>query len=168
MKEFLDILKTNIFIKFIIFMVALLFSWISNGQVHEIPPYTPDDKALHQEIVKMDSIFFSAYNTCNMKVQATILDEDIEFFHDKGGLSTSKQEILQAIEKNICNKVQRTLIKGSVEVYPIPNYGAIQIGYHKFYNNQEPNAKSIPSKFITIWKKHKNSWSITRVVSLHK
>lgn len=168
MKEFLDILKGNIFIKFIIFMVTLLFSWLSNGQVHEIPKYTPVDKELHQQIVKMDSIYFTAYNQCNMKVQAAIIDKDIEFFHDKGGLATSKEELLQSIKRNICGKVQRTLIEGSIEVYPIPNYGAVQIGYHKFYNNREPNAKSIPSKFITIWKKNKNNWSITRVVSLHR
>ena len=145
----------------------LFLSWITNGQTHEIPKYEPSNKSLYTEIIKMDSIYFTAYNTCDMKTQADLLSENIEFFHDKGGLSISKKEILIATEKNICNKVTRTLIKGSVEVYPIKNYGAIEIGYHKFYNKQEPNAKSIPSKFITIWKKENNAWKISRVVSLH-
>jgi hypothetical protein len=52
-------------------------------------------------------------------------------------------------------------------VYPIHNYGAIEIGYHKFYNNQEPDALSIPSKFIVVWKKEKENWKITKVISLH-
>ncbi|KAB1160056.1 nuclear transport factor 2 family protein [Tenacibaculum aiptasiae] len=115
----------------------------------------------------MDSIYFNAYNTCDMKTQANIIDEDIEFFHDKAGLATSKKELLEALEKNICGKVTRTLIKGSIEVYPIENYGAVQIGYHKFFNKQESNQKSIPSKFINIWKKENNNWKITRVISLH-
>lgn len=52
-------------------------------------------------------------------------------------------------------------------MYPIHDYGAIQIGYHKFYNKQEPNTKSIPSKFIVIWKKEDKKWKITKVISLH-
>lgn len=137
------------------------------GQVNEIPQYTPVDVELQQQIEKMDSTYFNAYNTCDMKTQADIYSEDIEFFHDKGGLSTSKKELLASLEKNICNKVTRTLIKGSIEVYPIKDYGAIEIGYHKFFNKLEPNAKSTPSKFIIVWKNKNNSWKITKVISLH-
>lgn len=154
-------------LKILLAAAALLMSVFSFGQVNEIPNYKPVDQALHNEIVKMDRVFFTAYNKCDMKTQANILSEDLEFFHDKGGLATSKQGILESLEKNICNKVTRTLIKGSIEVYPIHNYGAVQIGYHKFFNKLEPNAKSIPSKFITIWKKEKDGWKITRVISLH-
>ncbi|WBX71985.1 nuclear transport factor 2 family protein [Tenacibaculum retecalamus] len=159
--------KGNFFIKLITLLYALLFSLITNAQVDEIPNYKAVDLNLHNEIVKMDSIYFTAYNTCDMKTQANLYDEDLEFFHDKGGLSTSKSNLLKTLEKNICGKVTRTLIKGSIEVYPIKNYGAVQIGYHKFYNNQEPNAKSTPSKFIVIWKQKNKQWKITKVISLH-
>ena len=138
-----------------------------NAQVQEIPNYKPSSIDLHNQIVKMDSIYFNAYNTCDIKTQADIYDKNIEFFHDKGGLMTSKEDLLKALKINICGKVTRTLIKGSVEVYPIKNYGAIQIGYHKFYNNQEPNAKSSPSKFIVTWKLKDKQWKITKVISLH-
>ncbi|TXD64572.1 nuclear transport factor 2 family protein [Polaribacter glomeratus] len=115
----------------------------------------------------MDSIYFTAYNTCDLKTQAAIYADEIEFFHDKGGLLTDKDVLLKSLEENICNKVTRTLIKGSVEVYTINNYGAIQIGYHKFYNKLEPNAASIPSKFIVVWKKEDENWKMTKVISLH-
>jgi len=150
-----------------LFIIALLMSYIAFGQINEIPKYEIKDLKLYNEIVKMDSIYFNAYNTCDMETQAKIYDEDLEFFHDKGGLATSKSDILKSLKENICNKVTRTLIKGSVEVYPIKNYGAIQFGYHKFYNKEEPNAKSIPSKFVVIWKNKNNSWKITKVISLH-
>jgi hypothetical protein len=80
---------------------------------------------------------------------------------------TSKREILDGTEKYICGKVTRELIKGSVEVYPIKDYGAVQIGFHKFHNNQEPDAPSIPSKFIIMWKNNSDGWKITKVISLH-
>jgi len=129
--------------------------------------YVPIDKEVYDIIVARDKEYFDAYNTCDMKKQALLYSEDLEFFHDKGGLSTSKQEILTSIENNICGKVTRTLIDGSIEVYPIKDYGAIEIGYHKFYNNQEPNAISKPSKFIIVWKNEGEQWLISKVISLH-
>ena len=142
-------------------------SFFSSAQVNEIQKYKPSDIKLHNEIVKMDAKYFNAYNTCDMQTQADLYDENIEFFHDKGSLATDKKELLKALKENICNKVTRTLIKGSIEVYPIKDYGTIEIGYHKFFNKEEPNAKSIPSKFIVVWKKNKNDWKITKVISLH-
>ena len=129
--------------------------------------YVAIDKEVYDDIVAMDKEYFDAYNNCDMKKQASLYSEDLEFFHDKGGLSTSKQEVLSSIEKNICGKVTRTLIEESIEVYPIKDCGAIEIGYHKFYNNQEPNAKSRPSKFIMVWKKEGEKWKISKVISLH-
>jgi len=154
-------------IKFFLFIIALLMSFFSSAQVNEIQKYKPSDIKLHNEIVKMDAKYFNAYNTCDMQTQADLYDENIEFFHDKGSLATDKKELLKGLKENICNKVTRTLIKGSIEVYPIKDYGTIEIGYHKFFNKEEPNAKSIPSKFIVVWKKNKNDWKITKVISLH-
>ncbi len=130
--------------------------------------YIPVDQKLYTTILDLDKRFFDAYNTCDLETQAELISEDIEFFHDKGGLATSKSQIMESMKNNICGKVTRTLIKGSVEVYPIQGYGAVQMGEHKFFNNQEPNAKSIPSKFITIWKNDKGTWTMTRIISTHK
>ena len=132
--------------------------------------YKPDDQQLYDTIVKLDSIFFEAYNTCsvNLDKYGSFFSENIEFYHDKGGLLTSKQDIIEATKKNICGKVTRELIKGSIEVYPIKNFGAIEMGLHKFHNNQE--AAGTPSKvgrFVIIWERKNNEWKIKRVVSLH-
>lgn len=129
--------------------------------------YIPADHVLYGTIVSMDKEFFDAYNSCDLEKQASIYSDDIEFFHDKGGLMTSKQEIIDGTERNICGKVTRELIKGSIEVYSINNYGAIQIGFHKFHNNQEPEAVSIASKFITVWQNDKGNWKMAKVISLH-
>ncbi len=129
--------------------------------------YVPVDKELYDTIVAKDQEYFDAYNSCDMKKQESLYSENLEFFHDKGGLSTSKQDILTSLKKNICGKVTRTLVEGSIEVYPIKDYGAVEIGYHKFYNNQEPDAESKPVKFIMVWKNEESKWLITKVISLH-
>lgn len=151
-------------------LALLIFAFIGFSawaQDNSIPKYAPIDLELQRQIEQMDQAFFDAYNQCDMKKQEAIYADDIEFFHDKGGLMTSKKELLEATRKNICGKVTRILIPGSIEVYPIHNYGAVEIGFHRFYNNQEPNAESKPSKFIIVWKKENELWRIAKVVSLH-
>ena len=154
---------------YIVFVATLSMS--CNSQKQEIAEvsknYKPIDIALQHKIEELDSIFFTAYNNCDIEKQASLIAEDIEFYHDQGGLMTSKADIMEATKTNICGKVTRELVKGSVEVYPIHNFGAVQIGYHKFFNNEEPDAISNPSKFIAIWKKNNEIWQMSRIVSLH-
>jgi len=128
--------------------------------------YCQTDK-LYQTVIKLDSTFFNAYNTCDIEKQAEFYSDSIEFYHDKGGFTTSKQEILDATRKNICGKVTRELVNGSIEVSPIPGYGAVEIGMHMFHNKQEKDQVPHPSKFVIIWRNKDGKWSITRVISLH-
>lgn len=125
------------------------------------------DADLMATITKMDSLYFTAYNQCDMATQANLLADDIEFYHDMGGLQTSKPQLLQSIETNICGKVTRELVAGSLEVSAIPGYGAVEIGLHKFYNSEEPNALSRPSRFVTLWKNTASGWKMAKVISLH-
>jgi Domain of unknown function (DUF4440) len=132
--------------------------------------YKPDDLKLYDTILKKDSLFFAYYNTCetNLDKHADFYAENIEFLHDQGGVMTSKKGIIDATKKNICGKVTRELVKGSVEVYPIKDFGAVEIGLHKFHNNQEPqNTPSKVGRFMIVWKKEGIDWKITKVVSLH-
>ncbi len=129
---------------------------------------TAQSDNLQKIIEAQDSIFFTAYNNCNIELQASMLADSIEFYHDKGGLSTSKKDILTATRNNICGKVTRELVAGSIEVSPVPGYGAIEIGMHKFHNNQEPDQPSYPSKFVVVWRFRDKQWTMTRVISLHK
>ncbi|MBS1567656.1 MAG: nuclear transport factor 2 family protein [Bacteroidetes bacterium] len=131
--------------------------------------YKPDDPALYKTILQQDSLFFGAYNTCavHLKEYAAFYADSLEFYHDRGGLSTSKKDVVEATRKNICGKVTRELVPGSVEVYPIAGFGAIEIGWHKFHNSAEPDAPSRPGRFVVVWRQQGNEWKITRVISLH-
>ena len=131
--------------------------------------YVPDDPELYKTIVKLDSIFFDAYNHCDtrLKMHADFYADNLEFYHDKGGLMTSKAEVVEGTRKNICGKVTRHLKPGSIEVYPIRDYGAIEIGMHQFHNNTDPDTAHHDSKFIIFWRLHDKAWKIEKVVSLH-
>lgn len=153
-----------------IFSASLLFACAGTQQVQQagVPPYKPESPALHDTIARLDSLFFDAYNHCKVDVMAALFSDSIEFYHDRGGLATSKPGLMEALKKNICGKVTRELLPGSIEVYPIPGYGAVQMGAHRFFNNQEAEAGwSRFSKFVHTWQNKNGQWQLTRVISLH-
>ncbi len=162
--------STTTFLLFAITTLIISCSTSKKNVYQTTKNYQPDNKALYDTIVSLDSIFFEAYNTCSINIDkyASFISDNLEFYHDNGGLMTSKNEFIEATKKNICGKVTRQLVPGSIEVYPIKDYGAVEIGLHKFHNNQEPVGN--PSKvgrFMIIWHIENNQWKISRVVSLH-
>jgi hypothetical protein len=151
----------------ITFFVTACFNTVKSQDT--IPKYQRTvSKEFYDSIVAVDSIFFDAYNNCKLDRLDSLISTDLEFYHDKGGLSTSKREIMEALKKNICGKVTRELLRGSIEVYEIKDYGAVEMGFHGFHNNQEKeNGPTHFSKFVQIWHKENNQWKLTRVISLH-
>lgn len=163
-------MKTLFNIKSIAAGILICFATISASAIPitELNYFSMEgDRELYDTIVELDDIFFTAYNNCDLEKQSELMSEDLEFYHDQGGLSTSKKEIMTALENNICGKVTRELVEGSIEVHEIPGFGAVQMGMHKFHNSEEPNAISKASKFVTIWKRYEEDWKMTRVISLH-
>jgi len=137
------------------------------GQNPDTYIYKPQSKELFDAIAHMDSAYFDAYNRCDMEKQASIFADSIEFYHDGSGLETSKKALLNAIKENICGKVTRVLVPGSIEVYPIPGYGAVEMALHRFINHAENDHLSKPDRFVVVWRYRNKQWQITRVISLH-
>jgi len=153
-----------------IIITLLLVSCSSQKNDYQLTKnYVPDDVELYKTIVALDSAFFGAYNNCTTELDkySEFYSDELEFYHDKGGFMNSKAAVVEGTKKNICGKVTRELVKGSIEVYPIAGYGAIEIGLHKFHNKEEPNAVSKADRFTVIWKKENNEWKIAKVISLH-
>ncbi|MFD0751501.1 nuclear transport factor 2 family protein [Mucilaginibacter calamicampi] len=145
-------------------LILLLVLWFCSLNTFS---QIPDGKQLYNDIVRMDSIYFDAYNHCDIDKQATIFADILEFYHDNSGLETSKTKLLAAIKENICGKVTRVLVPGSIEVYPLPGYGAVEIALHQFRNKAEGDQLSKPDKFVVVRRYQNKKWQITRVISLH-
>lgn len=123
-------------------------------------------KELFNEIEQMDSIMFQAFNSQNMEKFKSMFTEDLEWFQDNGGLIPYKTvfENFGNVFKNE-NKLSRELVKGSLEVYPIKDYGAIQIGRHQFKHIENGKLEIGTFKFLMIWQKKDGLWRISRVIS---
>ncbi len=130
-------------------------------------PPSPKTK-LYDEIAKMDRFLFDAFNRKDLKTLRKVFAKDMEFYHDKNGLSGYTRN-MHMFEQNFSapKTIRRELVAGSLEVYLIKDYGAIQIGVHRFYStNSGQNETLIATvKFVHIWHKLGKTWNITRVVS---
>lgn len=126
----------------------------------------PNGNALYNEIAHMDSVLFNAFNTQDQETIKNTFDESLEFYHDKGGLTNYTQNI--AATKNLFasnNGLNRKLVEGSMEVYPIKDYGAIQVGEHIFCHKENGRDDCGTFKFLHIWQKKNGVWKVTRVAS---
>lgn len=123
---------------------------------------------LTKKIAEMDSILFYAFNACDVNMSKALFTEDLEFYHDAGGLTNYIQNVNSIVQR--CSgetKVRRELVKGSLEIFPVKDYGAIQIGSHRFYYTNKGQDEKLGGtfKFVHIWKNINGAWKISRVVS---
>ena len=124
----------------------------------------PDDLA--RTIAGKDAVLFDAYNTCNLDKFSSFFIDDVEFYHDQTGLSVGRQKLTQSIKENICGKVTRELVPGTLEVYPMKGYGAVEIGVHRFHHPGDPSKDVVgEAKFVMLWQNKDGEWKITRVIS---
>jgi ketosteroid isomerase-like protein len=142
-------------------LVALLLSLAVAAVTHA---QTADD--LSKAIGQMDRMLFDAFNSRDLETQKKIFAKDIEFFHDTSGLIDYRQ-LIENTERLFAqnNGLKRTLVPGSLEVYPIPNYGAIQIGQHTFCHDENGRPDCGTFRFVHVWRKRDDRWELTRVVS---
>jgi hypothetical protein len=119
---------------------------------------------LFQTISSLDTALFDAYNRCDLEKLGTFVSDDLEFYHDKTGLAVGKQVFLEAIKKNICGKVHRELVPGTLEVYPLKGFGAVEIGVHRF-SHPGLDDDAGDAKFVHIWHNKDGVWTVTRVIS---
>jgi len=120
---------------------------------------------LYKTIQSLDTKFFDAYNHCDMATISSMVADDLEFYHDKSGLERGKQSLVDGLKKYICGKVTRELVPGSLEVYPLAGYGAVEIGVHRFHHPVNESEGVGEAKFIHLWQNKDGVWKITRVIS---
>lgn len=134
------------------------------------PPQSKEEHdKLFSTISSLDAELFDAYNKCDLEKLGSYFTEDLEFYHDQTGLSRGRQAMLDGVKQYVCGKARRDLVAGTLEVYPLKNYGAVEIGVHRFCdpktNTTCGEEKSGAAKFVMLWQNTDGAWKITRVIS---
>ena len=118
---------------------------------------------LYDELARMDSLLFqTAFVSCDAEAFRTFFTEDAEFYHDLGGARFGEDvRTLKDCPRD--QGVRRVLVQGSLEVYPMNGYGAIQMGEHRFV--QADGEPATIAKFVHLWRQDSAGWRISRVLS---
>ena len=129
--------------------------------------YIASDKiSLDDIILEQDKKFFSAFNVCDVKTMAEMFSKDLEFYHDKVGLS-GYQSTMEATQRN-CDSglgLERTLLEDATEIHAIGEFGAMQKGKHRFCHMNNEQLDCGVFSFVHLWKKDGDKWFIHRVLS---
>ena len=129
---------------------------------------------LYKTAKKLDSLIFDVgFNTCDLSHYDAIVSDDLEFYHDKGGITAGKEAFIASIKNNICggpNKVKRELVPNSMKVYPLYSnntlYAFIQEGEHDFAELYQGKwNKGSRAKFTILWILDGKNWKMKRVLS---
>jgi ketosteroid isomerase-like protein len=122
---------------------------------------------LDKAITALDAKLFDAYNHCDLKTFDSLLADDVEFYHDQGGVTLGRQKLTESVKNNICTgDTQRVLVAGTLKIYYMKGYGAIEMGLHRFLHPKtEATNGTGEASFVQLWQYRDGSWKLTRVLS---
>jgi hypothetical protein len=154
------------------FALAPLLLLTAGGEVRAQSVPQADDGLrsgpLFEELARLDSALFDAsFVSCDAAKANAIFADDVEFYHDKDGLSVGEQvrENTRRLTASCPGKhgVTRTVVPGTLRAYPMAGYGAMQVGEHRF--DERGAATSTLAQFISMWRLQDGKWRLARVIS---
>jgi ketosteroid isomerase-like protein len=122
---------------------------------------------LDKAITELDRQLFAAYNHCDLKKFDSLLADDVEFYHDQGGVTLGHAALTESVKNNICTgDTQRVLVPGTLKIYHMKGYGAIEMGVHRFVHPKtEATNGTGEASFVHLWRCKDGVWKITRALS---
>ncbi len=136
----------------------------------------PEGGALRASIEARDTELFKLFfQGCDPARLRTMLADDVEFYHDKGGFVFHNAEEMVTDYAKQCTerakpdawRSRRELVPTSLTVDPIPNFGAMEAGDHLFYERKGEGPEKLAGKarFAMVWQWQDGQWKLSRVLS---
>lgn len=144
-----------------------------------VPPQVtlPDQPALTEQIAARDSEFFKLFfEGCDPARVRTMIADDIEMYHDKGGFVWHGADGVIADYARSCEerkkpdawRSRRELVRDTLRVDPVPGHGAIEDGVHLFYERKGDGPERLAgrARFTQTWTLGADgSWRLARIFS---
>src|SRR2546428_960808 len=152
--------------------IALLFPLLAllvgRAEAQAVPALEniKSQEELDKAIATLDAALFDSYNRCDLEKFESFFVDDVEFYHDQGGVTLGKTALTESVRNNICGKTTRELVSGTLQTYFMKGYGALEVGVHRFHHPGHDDKELLgEGKFIHLWQYKDGAWKITRVVS---
>ena len=168
-------------LSFLVFAVAMLIAGVlqaapavPGAPQYHLRPGAAQTPEMTAAIKQADAALFAAvFDRCDTDAVAAMLTGDFRFVHDKDGES-SRAKFLADL-KGHCDRVKtgvdfparRELVDGSLEIWPIDNYGALELGTHRFYARLpgKPETLTETGNFTILWKQVDGKWLMAESIS---
>ncbi len=124
---------------------------------------------LDVELARMDSLLFdAAFVACDTARVFALLTPDIEFYHDLTGAKQGPDVRADFVRlTSACPRgqgVTRVLTPGSLQSFPIKDFGAMQTGEHRFV--QANGTAPTGARFVHLWTNRGGAWRVSRIYSV--
>jgi hypothetical protein len=148
----------------VLFIAVLL---IASAAAQSVPALDKiqNQEELNKAITALDAALFDAYNKCDLAKFGSLIDENVEFYHDQGGVTLGRAALVDSVKKNICGTTTRELLPATLQIYFMKGYGAIEMGTHRFHHPGHPEIGDGEGKFVHLWQYKDGAWKVTRVLS---
>lgn len=123
------------------------------------------DTDLREQVLALDAAFFEAFNTRDVATMDAMMADDLEFYHDKTGVTDHEENMasFRSLAESDTD-LNRELL--TTEVFPVPDFGAIQTGEHRFcHTTPEGETDCGTFRFMHLWREGEEGWQVARVVS---
>ncbi|BAK65142.1 hypothetical protein SLG_04670 [Sphingobium sp. SYK-6] len=157
-------------------MLSLLLAMaLAQGSASPIPT---DAATLRAEIQAADTAFFTLFfERCDPAALSEMVAPDFEMYHDREGVVARDGKSFVARYAQGCAarsrpdawRSRRALVEDSLNVEPVPGFGAIEEGEHLFYEHKGDGPERLVgrARFVQLWQKDgQGPWRLARVLSL--
>jgi hypothetical protein len=135
---------------------------------------TGDD--LRTAVAAADATLFRTYfDECDPAKLDTLITPDFEMYHDRNGVVARNDKAFVADYAKQCEakkapdawRSRRELVASSLNVEPVPGFGAIEEGDHLFYERQGNGPEKLAGRahFVQLWQLTPSGWRLARVLS---
>ena len=139
----------------------------------------PPQPQLTEQIATADAELFNLFFVapCDVPRFRALLADDVEFYHDKDGFNVhSADEFVKGYSENCKSRSdpkawrsRRELVRSSLQVDPVPGYGAMEAGDHLFYERHGVDGVEKlagRARFAIVWALGTDGkWRLSRVLS---
>lgn len=131
------------------------------------PVLASDERALRDA----DARYWQAFNACDLTAMDGLFTDDVEFYHDKTGLTSSKAAVIDSLRKGPCAdprmQLRREQVEDSLRFHPLAGGYALLSGMHRFYVREagKPERLDGQAEFTNLWQSVDGHWRMRRVFS---
>lgn len=149
-----------------ILIAICLFFLVAGASVSLESPAPSPSERLYDEVKRLDAVLSEAFNKHDVNKLKSLFADDLEFYQDNEGLVRYEQTV-KDFEGMFAqgNNMTRELVENSLEVYPVKDYGAIEIGAHRFCHVEKSKNECGTFRFVHIWQEKDGEWKISRAIS---